>query len=297
VRRLLEFKKTIAAEGGANLFGAKLGAKGIQEEKYGTFVSDDLIQQFRHLLGTVHKDNHDRSGLLILIDEFDTIPNKEGFSSIIKACSSDFIKFGVIGIATNVSELIKDHSSIGRQVDFIQVPLMPKEELSLILRRGEFRVQRFISFDEEADNLIISLSEGFPYFTHLLGKEAMLLAFQRGSTKVPKEDIEVLSDKIARGRLKTIFENLYHEAVKNSPQREILLKIFAECDDDEINTGQVYSLAQDLGVTNPPQLMKQVTKPDNPDVAPVLVKVRDRFFRFSDPVFKAYARIRNWKFD
>jgi hypothetical protein len=296
-RRLQELKKIITAEGGANLFGAKIGAKGSQEEKYETYVSDDLIQQFRHLLGTVQKDNHQKTGLLILIDEFDTIPNKEGFSSLVKACSSDFIKFGVIGIATNVSELIKDHTSIGRQVDFIHVPLMPRQELSLILRRGEFRVQRLINFDDEADNLITALSEGFPYFTHLLGKESMLLSYQRSSPKVTKMDIEVLSEKIARGRLNTIFESLYHEAVKHSPQREILLKAFAECDDDEINTGPVYNLAQEFGVTNPPQLMKQLTKPDNPDVAPVLVKVRDRYFRFSDPVFKAYARIRNWKFD
>jgi hypothetical protein len=76
-----------------------------------------------------------------------------------------------------------------------------------------------------------------------------------------------------------------------------LLKEFSESDDDEINTGPVYSLAQESGVTNPPQLMKQLTNHDNPDAAPVLIKVRDRYFRFSDPVFKAYARIRNWKFE
>lgn len=296
-RRLLELKKTISAEGGVSLFGAKLGAKGLQEEKYGSYISDDFIQQFRHLLGTVQKDNQRKTGLLILIDEFDTIPNKEGFSSLIKACSSDFIKFGVIGIATSVSELIKDHTSIGRQVDFIHVPLMPRDELSLILRRAEFRVQRLINFDYEADELIISRSEGFPYFTHLLGKESMLASFQRGSSKVTKTDIEILGDKIAKGRLNTIFENLYHDAVKHSPQREILLKAFSECDDDEINTGPIYNLVQELGVTNPPQLMKQLTKPDNPDIVPVLVKVRDRYFRFSDPVFKAYARLRNWKFE
>jgi hypothetical protein len=206
------------------------------------------------------------------------------------------VKFGVIGIASNVAELIKDHSSIGRQIDIIHVPQMPQNELALILRRGEARIDQAITFEDKASRLISSLAEGFPYFVHLLGKEAMIQAYRRKSAKVSDVDISLLSKLISEGRLNTIFENIYHESVKHSPQREILLKIFSESTDDAIHTGPVYSLAQEMGVTNPAQLMKQLTTPDNPGVAPVLVKVRDRYFRFSDPVFKVFARIRNWKF-
>lgn len=295
-RRLAEFKKIISAEGGANIFGAKLQAKGLQEEKYESYVSDDLIQQFRQLLGTIQKDNSDKTGLLIIIDEFDTIENKEGFSSIVKTCSSEYIKFGVVGIASSVSELIKDHTSIGRQLDFINVPLMPDYELNQILKRGEFAVQKLIIFEEDAENLITSKSEGFPYFVHLLGKEAMLISFQRLSKSVTVVDINNLFIKISEGRLNTIFENLYREAIKNSPQREILLKIFSETNEDVIETNDVYNLAQSFNITNPSQLMKQLTTPDNPDVAPILIKVADRHYRFTDPVFKVYSRIRNFKY-
>lgn len=296
-KKLAEFKKTVGVEGSAGFFGAKVGAKGQEESKYTPYVSDDLIQQFRSLLGIIQRDNQAKDGLLILVDEFDTIKDKSGFSSIVKACSSDFVKFGVIGIAGNISELIKDHSSINRQIDFINVPLMPEFERLQIIKRAEYRVDHLIEFDDDAMNEVCEKSEGFPYFVHLLGKEAMLLAFERGSNRVSMSDIETLSTNIANGRLTSIFENVYHESVKNSPQREVLLKLFAEEDNNEISSEKIYGLAKDMEITNPSQLMKQLTSPDNSMTSPVLTKIRDKYYRFSDPVFKVYARIRNWKYE
>lgn len=296
-KQLAEFKRTVGMDGSGGFFGAKLSVKGQEESKYIPYVSDDLIQQFRALLGTIRKDNQDKDGLLILIDEFDTIDNKEGFASIVKACSSDFVKFGVIGIASNGTELIKDHSSIARQIDFIHIPLMPELERLQILKKAEYRVDHAITYDEPAMTQICERSEGFPYFVHLLGKEAMLLAFERNSSKVSFDDIEALSKKIAEGRLTNVFESVYHDSVKNSPQREILLKLFAEVKDNEIYTSDVYNDAIEMGITNPSQLMKQLTSPDDPKLSPVLTKIRDKYYRFTDPVFKVYAKIRNWKFN
>lgn len=296
-KKLEEFKRTVAVGGSAGFFGTKIEAKGKEESTFMSYVSDDLIQQFRALLGTVRKDNQNRDGLLILIDEFDTIRDKTGFASIVKACSSDFVKFGVIGIGSNVSELIKDHSSINRQLDFIDVPLMPEIERLQIISRAEYRVDNAIVFDEDSMNEISKKSEGFPYFVHLLGKEAMLLAFERNSAKVTTIDIETLSENISKGRLTNIFENVYHESVKNSPQREILLKLFAEETDNEISSESIYAWAKEVGITNPSQLMKQLTSPDNSMTTPVLTKIREKYYRFTDPVFKVYARIRNWKFE
>lgn len=292
-RRLTEFKRTVGVEGEAGFFGAKVAAKGSQDSTYTPYMSDDITQQFRQLLGTIRRDNQRRSGLLILIDEFDTIPDKSGFASIVKACSSDFVRFGIVGIATSIGELIKDHESIGRQIDFIKVPLMPQDELRQILRRAEYRVEEAITFQDEVRDLIASRSEGYPYFTHLLGKEAMLLAFRRESSVVTKDDIDLLAKTITEGRLSTTYEDQYHAAVKHSPQREIVLKAFAESAGDEIATEPVYALAKVLGVTNPSQLMQELTV--NASGSPVLTKVRDRYYRFTDPVFKVYARMRQWK--
>ncbi|WP_241087540.1 hypothetical protein [Candidatus Vondammii sp. HM_W22] len=81
-------------------------------------------------------------------------------------------------------------------------------------------------------------------------------------------DIETLSNNIAAGRLTNIFENVYHESVKNSPQREILLKFFAEESANEISSEPIYSLAKDMEISNPSQLIKQLTSPDNSMTTP-----------------------------
>lgn len=294
-RKIKELKKSLEATGGGSFLGVKAEAGSTVEKTYDNHVTDDLVQQFRQLLRTVRKDiQSDNDGLLILIDEFDIIEDTSGFASIVKACSSDFVKFGTIGIASSVSELIKDHNSIGRQLDFINVPLMSKLELSSILKKAEYMVNYVITFNDDAVESITSKSEGFPFFTHLLGKEAMLSAFKRGSSEVNKTDIEYLSKLISEGRLNTIYEDLYHSAVKSSEQREILLKAFAEQEDDEVFTESVYSVAKDLGITNPSQLMKELTYSDSGN--PVLTKVRERYYRFTDPVFKTYSKMRSWKF-
>ena len=213
-----------------------------------------------------------------------------------KALSSDYVKFAVVGIGSNVREIISDHLSIGRQVHPIYVDRMSEYELNEILRKAVYLVGRRISFTERAAEEIVRSSEGFPYFTHLLGRDSMLISFKRGSHEVTFSMVQESLRKLAEGRFGILYEDIYHEAVKNSPQREILLKVFSEHPEDEIPTEEIYALAKELGITNPSQLMKPLTSPTSSVMTPVLVKVRERYYRFSDPVFKVYAKLRNWKF-
>ena len=293
-RKLDSFKKVVEMQGSIGIAGNKLATKGQEEELFKTYISDDIVQQFKQILGTIQKDNQSRSGILIIIDEFDTLRDKSGFSSIIKTCSSSFVKFGVVGIANTITELVEDHASIGRQIEPIEINRMPEYELLEILTKAEYLVDREIVFDEHAKNIIVKRAEGFPYFVHLLGRESMIIAFERNQKTIDSNVIDELGEKITNGRLKTIYEDIYHSAVKSSPQREILLKAFSECDSDEIFSEEIYRLTKDLTVTNPSQLMKELTAPDKG--SPILIKIREKYYRFSDPVFKVYARIRNWKF-
>jgi hypothetical protein len=246
-------------------------------------------------LRSVQKDNQDKSGLLIIIDEFDILKNKEGFGSLIKTTSSEFVKFAVCGIANTVTELIESHTSIGRQLRSIKVEKMPKEEMYSILKRAEHHVSNNMYFTDDAAHEIIESAEGFPYFIHLLGKEAFLMAFELGQQVISKDHILSIKKKISQGKLKTIYEEIYHSAVKESPQRALLLKFFAEETNDEIFSEPVYASAKDLGVTNPSQLMRELTIPQDAGLG-VLTKIREQYYRFTDPVFKVYARLRTWKF-
>ncbi|WP_250123496.1 hypothetical protein [Chroococcidiopsis sp. CCMEE 29] len=60
------------------------------------------------------------------------------------------MKFGIIGIASAITELVDDHSSIGRQIESIEVDRMPNIELQDILAKAEFQVRKEIVFDEKS---------------------------------------------------------------------------------------------------------------------------------------------------
>ncbi|MCS4135119.1 ATP-binding protein [Salinibacter ruber] len=296
-RKVEEIKEIFEGKGNLNLPGVGGLSGGKTTEKISSEeTSDNLIQNFREVLNLLKKDLHSKyDGVLILIDEFDTIKDKSGFSSIVKTCSSDFVKFGVVGIANNIGELIGDHQSIGRQIDEIKVPTMPKYQLMKILGKAEYVVENQISFTNEAKEEIAKMSEGFPYFTHLMGEEAMVSAFKNKQKQIDVDSVSAVSEKISEGKLKTNYEGLYHDSVKQSAQREMLLKMFAEEDRNEIHTKEVYEQAKEMGISNPSQLMKELTMGEKG--SGVLKKVRPRYYRFTDPVFKVYSRKRDWKFD
>ena len=294
-KKIESIKESFKVGGSAGLFGIKVEGGSEDEVTYKTTLTDDLIQQFKQLLGTVQKDNQNKTGLLIIIDEFDTLKDKSDFGSIIKTCSNEFVKFAVGGIANTVTELIEGHTSIGRQISPVHVNKMPQHEMRGILKKAEHFILNKITFSESAAEEITKSAEGFPYFVHLLGKNALLNAFEFSKNIVTHQDILEIKEEISKGRLATIYEEIYHSAVKESPQRELLLKFFAEDQEDIVFSEPVYSNTKDLGVTNPSQLMKELTQPQDGSIG-VLTKLREQYYRFTDPVFKVYARLRTWKF-
>jgi AAA+ ATPase superfamily predicted ATPase len=295
-KKIESIKQTLKGGASANLLGLKIEGGADEVISYQTVLSDDLIQQFKQILGSVQKDNQNRSGLLIVLDEFDVLKNKVGFGSLVKTCSNDFVTFAICGIANTITELIEDHTSITRQIQLIKVNKMPQEEMYGILKRAEHEVSNDIYFEEAAAHEITGSAEGFPYFVHLLGKEAFLKAFDVGQERISVADIYEIKKGIAKGKLATTYEEIYHSAVKESPHRELLLKLFADESTDEIYSEPIYSSAKEFGLSNPSQLMKELTYPQNNSIG-VLTKIRGQYYRFNDPVFKVYAKLRNWKFE
>ena len=249
--RLESYTKVFSTQAEASasaVLGAKMGGTKTKESTYKAVFSNDQIQQFRKLLSSVQSNNEKKTGLLILVDEFDRIPDKRGFSSLVKACSGGFVKFGVVGIANSATELVEDHESISRQIDIIHVPRMPKYDLKRIMARAEYRVNRAITFDDDVQENIAEKAEGFPYFVHLLGREAMLLAFMANQPTVNEKVLQVLTEKISEGRLATLYEDTYQRVVKNSVNRELALKALAEVDDDEIEVKRIHKMLKEIGV-------------------------------------------------
>lgn len=290
-RRIKSFKEKGKASLGAGAFGFKAGVEGEDETTYESIETDDLIQEFRKALATTQKDNQKKTGLLILIDEFDVLKDKSGFASLVKTCSSKFIKFGVIGIGESTEDLIEDHASVGRQISSVHVKPMNKKELREIISHAEQSLKNQIVFDSEVAEDITTEAEGFPYFVHLLGKECILLAFKRKIKNVTKELYTEVKENLICGKIKLTQEFRYVEACRTSKERELLLRLFAMSDENKILIEDIYNQAREYGVEKPSNYMDTLTTTSK--ISPILIFSRDkRHVRFSDPILKVYIKKR-----
>ncbi|PCH70837.1 MAG: hypothetical protein COC06_03245 [Bacteroidales bacterium] len=292
-KRVVAYKEKEKASIGANLYAIKGGVEGEDETTYEVRLTDDLIQEFKQALATTQKDNQDKTGIFILIDEFDILKNKEGFASLVKTCSSKFVKFGVVGIGESTEDLIEDHASVGRQINSVLVKPMQEKELRQIIVSAINTLKKKIKFEDSVTNDIIKQAEGFPYFVHLLGKESILLAFKRKLDCVCLSLYQEVLDNLIKGKIQLTQEFRYVEVCRTSAEREFLLKLFADSENNIILIEDIYENARAFAIEEPSQYMKELI--DSKKITPILIKSRDgRHVRFADPILKIYAKKRKY---
>lgn len=290
-KRIKSFKESGKANIGGGFMGFKAGIEGSDETTFESIQTDDLIQEFRKALATTQKDNQNKTGLLILIDEFDILKDKRGFASLVKTCSSRYVKFGIIGIGETTEDLIEDHASIGRQISSVLVKPMNQKELLEIINHAENSIKNEIQFDSDVKEDIVKQAEGFPYFVHLLGKECLILAFKRQLNVVTEQLYCEVKENLIKGKIQLTQEFRYVEACRTSKERELVLRLFSLADDNKILIEEIYSQARDYGIEKPSSYMDKLTEKDK--IAPILVYSRDkRHVRFSDPILKVYIKKR-----
>lgn len=117
--------------------------------------------------------------VIIVIDEFDTVLDKSAqtlMASTIKELS-DFVvdaTLFLVGVADTVDDLVDEHASIERSLVQIFMPRMSPDELGEIVTSRLARVGMLIGPRELLR--IAALSQGFPYYAHLLGLHAATTA-------------------------------------------------------------------------------------------------------------------------
>lgn len=292
-KRIKSFIEKGKANLGIGIGGIKAGVEGEDETHFETIQTDDLIQEFKRALATTQKDNQKKTGLLILIDEFDILKDKSGFASLVKTCSSKFIKFGIIGIGESTEDLIEDHASVGRQISSVLVKPMNNKELKAIVTTAESSLRGKIKFDNNVVEDMVKESEGFPYFVHLLGKECLILAFKRKLKNVNEDLYKEVKEALIYGKIQLTQEFRYVQVCRTSPEREMLLKLFALSDENYVLLEEIYSMARDYGIEKPSAYMKDLTEKGK--ISPTLIYSRDeRHVRFSDPILKVYIKKRRY---
>jgi Cdc6-like AAA superfamily ATPase len=163
-----------------------------------------------------------------IFDEFNLVPEaeREAFADLIKALSDKNSRATVIlvCVAEDVSEIIASHNSIERCTTQVLMPRMEASELGEILERAETITE--MSFSPDSKQLILSLSQGFPYITHFLGREAAQAALSRHSLAINQLDIDTASRQFvdnAQESLKEAYRIATYSKAPNAIHEEVLL--------------------------------------------------------------------------
>ena len=307
-KELEEFSRSKEVQGGADLKVVNWGTKGVESSKYARVVPKDIVQTFRNFVSAVvtHqvKKRMGRDSLLILLDEFDVIGDKKGLGSLIKSLSSTELKFGVCGIGHDLMDLIEDHASVERLLEqgAIHVKPMSHFESEEIINRAERLFKGAITFDQEIKREISRISEGYPYFTQLLGKECVAKASQLTAIHVDKTVFDRVVDDIKIGRSFPTLERAYQRAIGSSEGRQILLHLLAEQPEDRtifdedvgrVVLKRVRKEAEDLDVQYIDQLLPRLL---DVNFGPVLTRIPEKpgIYEFVNPVFRLYVRLRQF---
>jgi Cdc6-like AAA superfamily ATPase len=237
-KEIVEFTRTKEVSGGADLKVVNWGAKGIESTKYAKTVEGDIVQTFRNYINSIviHqvKSRMKRDGILIILDEFDVIQDKEGIGSLIKSLSSDSVKFALCGIGRDLHDLVSDHASVERLLEegAIYVRPMNITESEQILFTAEKLFKGELQFDSYVKKEIARLSQGYPYIAQLFGKECVNRANTLIKNNISKDIFNEVLTSIKNGQAFPTLERQYQKAIGDSLGRQILLHLLAEQPED-----------------------------------------------------------------
>ena len=303
-KEIVEFNRGKEVGAGADLKVVNWGAKGIESSKYARVVPGDIVQTFRNYLQAIlaHQTGRlKRDGILILLDEFDVIKNKDGIGSLIKSLSSAQIKFAICGIGRDLTDLVIDHASVERLLEEGAIHVRPMENLELenIITRAEELFEGAIRFDAKVKKDIAGLSQGYPYLVHLFGKECVRAAAKKQSDIVDEAVFKDVLEDVRSGRAFPTMEAMYQKAIGDSEDRQKLLWLLAEYKDEtplyqddagRIQLKKVRSDASDFDISHVDQLIPRLI---DANFGPILYREKHGVYEFLNPVFRVYVTLRN----
>jgi len=253
------------------------------------FNLTELIQREAELLVDCYGQR-----ILVIIDELDRVKDVSGLASFLKALSGDQLKFVLVGIGQSLSDLDLDHPSIERHLWAVSVPRMTGAELNDIIDRALMKLESLghdYAFDASARRRLAKAAGGFPWFVHVIGQRALILALQSDANVVSGPLITSAINGLVRDRFAQRFKDTYQRAVRDSMHREIVLRTFAAWPDSDIPTAIIYGTAKSLLVLNPTVYKGHLCSPDYG--APLMVPgFQERgLVRFRDEMFKQYVNL------
>lgn len=188
---------------------------------------------------------------VVILDEFDRITDEKTkllMSDLIKSLSDndDRTTIVIVGVAKNISSLFSDHASLPRAMQQIRMPRMDADELKQIVTSR--LPNAGMEMDEKTLDTIVSLSQGFPGFMHLISLNAARKAVSRRSVTVEGQDLQralqVVVEEADQSVTTAYFNAVRSTRVKHQ-YREVLLAC-AAAETDERNRFTARTVGQAL---------------------------------------------------
>jgi Cdc6-like AAA superfamily ATPase len=191
-----------------------------------TDAGPDDIRRILQRLG-----KYTTEGTVFIFDEFDRLhgsKTQEVFADLIKNLSDNTVNVTliIVGVANDVSQLIREHASIDRSSVQIHMPRMKPEELREIIQKGISELKMNIVAD--ALNLIVSLSQGLPHFTHLIGQESAIRALQERRRRIESEDVRFGVNIALQKTQHSILEE-YQNATRGQRKGTLFQQVLLAC--------------------------------------------------------------------
>ena len=205
----------------------------------------------------------------------------------------------LVGVAKGIAELFHDHASLPRSMQQIYMPRMAARELKEIVTSRLPNVGMVIE-DRTLDD-IVSHSQGFPGFTHLMSLTSARTAVSRRSVDIAPLDLrEAL--KIVVEEADESVKSAYHKAIQSTKAKNQYREVLLACalaSTDERNRftakGVGSELSKILGYVAMTSFGRNIEQFCAPERGPALIREGSRknyHYYFEYALLKPYVAIK-----
>lgn len=230
---------------------------------------------------------------ILLIDEFDVTTEevKRSIAELIKQLSDyeSIIKIIIVGISKDGASLVAKHPSVTRCLDEIKLERVSSEDVRKIIEEGEAKLG--LIFDNPTKEKIIKISNGFPYFTHLLGLKCAEVALSKDKVLINEEvfrEALELAVKSSEGSLIRDYE-LAIKSSRNNSYNKILLAA-AKIKTSSFTTKEwIERIEEETGtIYNNQSMSNFIGRLMNIDKGGIIEKVSHGVYRIKDPRMSSF---------
>jgi Cdc6-like AAA superfamily ATPase len=267
-------------------------------------------------------DHFQKQKIVFVIDEYDRIGNIDTKTLIAETikCLADreaSLKIILSGVSAKGNDLVGVHPSTIRNIIPVEITTLDNTDLERIIKLGAAELG--LTFSGDVIKTIVFLSDGLPYFTHLLAQKSSLSAVRERISNITMQhltnalpdSISLISEEISSEFNRAVTNRVYFDTIDDefiSPPnlktdliKELCLLVLSITKFDRNNKAyKIFQTFEELRNTNRIFLPDSMGKIEEVDILSTLHEIasysdiifeKNDSFYFKDPYHKAYVSI------